>query len=67
MRRYRRNTVSTSGLGVLDVIQIILVVLKLVGVIKWNWWVVLIPLWIGLFALCLISVAMITEYHKSKL
>lgn len=34
------------GLGFLDVLLVIFVVLKLVGVITWSWWIVLIPLWI---------------------
>lgn len=58
---------ETSGLGVLDVVQIILIVLKLTRVIDWSWWVVLIPLWFGLGVVCLFAIAMITEYHKSKI
>lgn len=58
---------ETSGLGVLDVLQLILIVLKLIRVIDWSWWVVLIPLWFGLGIVCLIAIAMITEYHKSKI
>ena len=66
MRRRRTNTIETSGLGILDVIQIILIVLKLTEVIDWSWWVVLIPLWFGLFIVGLLAVAILTEYHKSK-
>lgn len=57
---------ETSGLGLLDVIQIVLIILKLVGVIDWSWWVVLIPLWSGLCVVGILAVAMLTEYHKSK-
>lgn len=35
-------------LGVLDVLGIIFVVLKLIGVITWSWWWVLSPWWISL-------------------
>ena len=51
----------------MDVVQIILIVLKLTRVIGWSWWVVLIPLWFGLGVICVIAIAMITEYHKSKI
>ena len=39
---------STSGVGILDVVQIVFIILKLCGVINWSWWVVLLPLWIVL-------------------
>lgn len=39
---------ATSGLGILDVVQIVFIILKLCGVINWSWWVVLLPLWVTL-------------------
>lgn len=42
-------------------LQIVLIVLKLVGVINWSWWIVLIPVWItvllvvGLIVLAIIA------------
>ena len=56
--------VKTVGLGFLDVLLIIFVVLKLLKVITWPWWLVLMPLWIGiglliLVILCAIIVAVI--------
>lgn len=39
---------KSGGLGITSVLLIIFIVLKLVGVINWSWWVVLIPLWINL-------------------
>lgn len=36
----------TAGLGVCDVLTIVFVVLKLLGVIKWSWLWVLSPTWI---------------------
>ncbi len=42
-----RNTTS-SGLGVMGVLQIIFIVLKLCKVITWKWWIVFIPLEIQL-------------------
>ena len=35
-----------TGLGIVDVVQIVFIILKLIGVITWSWPVVLIPLWI---------------------
>lgn len=39
---------ATSGVGILDVVQIVFIILKLCGVINWSWWVVLLPLWVML-------------------
>lgn len=33
-------------MGLLEVLTVIFVILKLVGVISWSWWIVLIPLYI---------------------
>lgn len=59
-----KKEVKTVGLGFLDVLLIIFVVLKLLKVITWPWWLVLMPLWIGiglliLVILCAIIVAVI--------
>ena len=37
---------SSSGLGFCEVLLIVFIVLKLVGVINWGWGLVLAPLWI---------------------
>lgn len=42
------NNVTTGGVTAIDVLQIVFIVLKLCGVIKWSWWLVLMPLWISL-------------------
>ena len=44
MNKHRSN----SGLSITDVLQIVFIVLKCLGLIDWSWWVVLIPLWINL-------------------
>ena len=56
MNKYGKSSDVSATLGVLDVFQIIFIVLRLVGVIDWSWWVVLIPLWvtIGLVGLMLL-------------
>lgn len=45
---------KSSGLSVSGVVQIVLIVLKIVGVIDWSWRVVLIPLWIDIILLVVI-------------
>ena len=47
------------GLGVCDVLGIVFIVLKLIGVITWSWWWVLAPFWIPivLVILCAIIIA----------
>ena len=54
---------SAGGIGLLDAILLINIILKLVGVIDWNWKVVLWPLWvsIGLIILFLIIVLMLLK------
>lgn len=39
----RKGSANRSGLGVLGVVQVVLVVLKLIGVIEWNWLLVFSP------------------------
>lgn len=60
------SSAKSGGVSVLGVIQIVFIILKLVGVISWSWWVVLIPLWITIglilfLALCTIAIAMLEE------
>lgn len=42
------NNNTKSNLGLLDVILIVNIILKLIGVINWSWWVVLWPLQISI-------------------
>lgn len=39
------NKTNYSGLGAVDVVQIVLIMFKLFNVIDWPWHIVLIPLW----------------------
>lgn len=41
------NNNKRVGLGVYDVLAIVFIVLKLVGVINWSWVWVLSPIWIS--------------------
>lgn len=55
------KSTETHGVSVLGVLLIVFIVLKLVGVISWSWWVVLIPLWIsiGLVIIGILAIAAI--------
>ena len=66
----RRNSNSSSGMGILGALQIVFLVLKLTGLITWSWLVVLIPFWISLgtlaiFLICVL-IAVLTGYKKRK-
>ena len=50
-----KNT-SNIGLGFMDVLQIVFIILKLCGVIQWSWFWVLAPLWISVIIVVLIIV-----------
>ena len=41
------NKTKQGGLGIVSVLTIIFIVLKLLGVIKWSWIWVLLPIWIS--------------------
>lgn len=58
------NKHSSSGIGILGVIQVVFIILKLLGiapVATWAWSVVLIPLWIdlGIIAIALIIILLV--------
>lgn len=39
----KHETVRYTGLGFVGALQIAFIVLKLCGVIAWNWWLVMLP------------------------
>lgn len=54
------NKTKQGGLGIVSVLTIIFIVLKLLGVIKWSWIWVLLPLWISaVIVLAVFSVILI--------
>ena len=59
---------STGGLGLCSVLTIIFVVLKLVKVINWSWWLVLLPTLIEAGLVIVVVVIWITYevYQKNK-
>lgn len=52
-----KSNSSSSGLGLFDVLAVIFIVLKLLGVIGWSWVWVLCPIWIQLVILAVILIA----------
>lgn len=50
-------------MGVLEILTIVFVVLKLIGVISWSWWVVLLP---ELIVLPIYVIALIFYYIQLK-
>ena len=65
-----RGTSVGGGLGILGVVEIVFIILKLLGVINWSWWIVLIPLWIDLgitlLAILIIIIVAIIMANKRK-
>lgn len=57
---------SPGGIGVCGLLGVAFVVLKLVGVIKWSWWLVTLPFWIGIpfLLLGIIVVALIVAHSR---
>ena len=39
---------ASGGIEFFGVLQLILITLKLCKVITWSWWLVLLPIWIGI-------------------
>ena len=55
------KVVQQGGIGFVGVLQIVFIVLKLCGVINWNWWLVLLPaiIWLGIYCLIFIIVVIV--------
>jgi len=65
------NKHSSSGIGILAVVQIVFIILKVLGiapVASWSWGLVLIPLWIdlGIIAIALIILGFVVLYNTNK-
>ena len=60
-----RGTV-VQGLGLLDVLAVVFIVLRLCGVIHWSWWWVLAPLWMPLALIVVILVVVGVATVRSK-
>ena len=49
-----KYTNISGGVGFFDILLLINIILKLVGVINWSWWVVLWPLWASLIIIVIV-------------
>ena len=47
---------KSSGMGLLDVILIVQVILKLFGLINWSWGLVLWPIWVIIILLVILGI-----------
>lgn len=54
-----QNHVASGGLGLLEVLTIVFIVLKLCGLISWSWWLVLMPLWIELGVIVVLLIILV--------
>lgn len=46
---------KSVGLGICDVLAIVFIVLKLLGVVEWSWLWVLSPIWIPILVVLVLS------------
>ena len=53
-------------MGLLEILTIIFVVLKLVGVVSWSWWIVFTPLIISGVIYLLTVIAQIIMFNKIR-
>lgn len=60
-----RDKKTSSGLGPLDVLVVIFIVLKLLGVITWSWVWVLSPIWIQLVIVAIVFIVILVKDHWS--
>ena len=69
MKGRENKTVIKSGATALELLCIALIILKLIGLIKLSWWIVLAPIWIP-FILCMlyviVMVLIINKINKKK-
>lgn len=47
-----------SGIGFWGLLQIVFIVLKILGIINWSWWLVLIPVWISVLSFLIVFIIM---------
>lgn len=56
-----RDKKTSSGLGLLDVLAVIFIVLKLLGMITWSWVWVLSPIWIQLVIVAIVFIVILIK------
>lgn len=52
------NRTATGGIGFFGALGILFIALKLCGVVDWEWWIVLSPIW-GSILLVVIMIAVL--------
>lgn len=55
-----------NGIGILDFFLIVNVIFKLLGIINWNWGIVLWPLWTILIIFIIVFIILNKNYIKRK-
>ena len=55
---------SVGGIGFLDLLAIVFIVLKLCGVINWSWWLVLAPIWIQVLLIVVVVIIAVAIQKK---
>lgn len=59
------NNTTTGGIGFFGLLGIAFIVLKLTGVIDWEWWIVLSPIW-GSALFVVIVFAVLVIVHRMR-
>lgn len=59
------NKSTGTGIGFTGLLQLVFIVLKLCGVIKWSWMWVLSPIWISV-ALVVVCLVVLFVIHKHE-
>ena len=65
----KNNSSSQGGIGFVGLLQITFIVLKLIGIIKWSWMLVLLPIWISLIVFLIVVAGLVVLKcmdHKDK-
>lgn len=49
---------KNTGLGICDVLAVVFIVLKLIGIIEWSWVWVLSPIWIQVLIVAVVFIVL---------
>lgn len=50
------KSTATSGLGFIEALFLVFLVLKLTGVITWSWWIITMPVYIPIIIVLAVAV-----------
>lgn len=65
MRETTQVTNNNNGVGCLGLIQVVLIIAKILNLVDWSWWVVLIPTWICI-AMVIFAIAILVAAYVIK-